>query len=220
MWSGPSGMAAITAGVCVFLSLLALFPFLLLWLPVVSCPDYFSPFFRRARKMRSGNETRLPGGERVSTSLLRWTVCLGLPPLVAWYGVRRKSLDLSGGVAAILVGFVLTVGSACFCVSLLVFFFTSSRLTRWRGREKEKYEDEHKEGVCLCACVHECMTVCVHVCWPQWFGNPLKPSVGGCLVRHSCAVTYPDVRWLSSSMAKFVTLSYQSRVKTCEMTFM
>ena len=172
-------MAAISAGVCVFLSLLALFPFFL-WLP--------------------GGEGEK--GERVSTSPLRWTVCLGLPPLVAWYGVRRKSLDLSGGVAAILVGFVLTVGSACFCVSLLVFFFTSSRLTRWRGREKEKYEDEHKEGVCLCACVHECMTVCVHVCWPQWLGKPLRPSVGGCLVIHSCAVTYPDVRWLSSSMAK------------------
>ena len=52
-------------------------------------------------------------------------------------------------MAAILVGFVLTVGSACFCVSLLVFFFTS-QLTRWRGREKEKYEDEHKEGVHVC----------------------------------------------------------------------
>ena len=71
----------------------------------------------------------LPGGEgekaeHVSTSALRWTDCLGLPPLVTWYGVRRKSLDFSGRVAAILVGFVLTVGSACFCVSLLVFFFT------------------------------------------------------------------------------------------------
>ena len=28
-------------------------------LHLVSCPDYFSPFFRLARKMRSGNETRL-----------------------------------------------------------------------------------------------------------------------------------------------------------------
>ena len=119
---------------CVFLSLLAVFPFLL-WLP--------------------GGEGEK--GERVSTSPVRWTVCLGLPPLVAWYGVRRKSLDISGGVAAILVGFVLTVGSGCFCVSLLVFFLTSSRLTRWRGREKEKWEEEHKEGVCVC--VHACVCV-------------------------------------------------------------
>ena len=124
-------MAAITAGVCVLLSLLALFSFLL-WLP--------------------GGEGE--NGERVSTSPLRWTVCLGLPPIVAWYGVRRKSLDISGGVAAILVGFVLTVGSGCFCVSLLVFFFTSSRLTRWRGREKEKWEEEHKEGTYECVLIY------------------------------------------------------------------
>ena len=135
---GPSGMSAITAGVCVFLSLLVLFPFLL-WLP--------------------GGEGEK--GEHVSTSPLRWTVCLGLPPLVAWYGVRRKSLDLSGGVAAILVGFVLTVGSACFCVSLLVFFFTSSRLTRWRGREKEKYEDDHREGVHVYMYMSACMLASV-----------------------------------------------------------
>ena len=43
----------------------------------------------------------------------------GLPPLVAWYGVRRRSLDHSGGMAAIVVGFVLTLASGCFCVSLL-----------------------------------------------------------------------------------------------------
>ena len=100
--SGPLGMAAITAGVCVCVPLSAgSLPFLL-WLP--------------------GGEGEK--AEHVSTSALRWTDCLGLPPLVTWYGVRRKSLDFSGRVAAILVGFVLTVGSACFCVSLLVFFFT------------------------------------------------------------------------------------------------
>ena len=87
-------MAAITAVVCVFLSLLALFPSLL-WLP--------------------GGEGEK--GEYVSTSPLRWTVCLGLPPLVAWYGVRRKSLDLSGGVAAILVGFCADSGQ---CVLLCI----------------------------------------------------------------------------------------------------
>ena len=129
-------MTAVTAVVCVFLSLLAVLPFLL-WLP-----------FGEGEK-----------GERVSTSPVRWTVCLGLPPLVAWYGVRRKSLDISGGVAAILVGFVLTVGSGCFCVSLLVFFFTSSRLTRWKEREKGKWEEGHKEGVCVR--VHTCVCVVV-----------------------------------------------------------
>ena len=48
IWSAPSGMTAVSAGVCVFLSLLAVFPFLL-WLP--------------------GGEGEK--GERVSTSPLR-----------------------------------------------------------------------------------------------------------------------------------------------------
>ena len=147
--AAPSGMAAIIAGVCVFLSLLAVFPFLL-WMP--------------------GGEGEK--GERVSTSPLRWTVCLGLPPLVARYRVRRKSLDILGGVAAILVGFVLTVGSGCFCVYLLVFFFTSSQLTRWRGREKEKWEEEHKEGVCVH--VHACVCSSNAVAFQIDFYSPGK----------------------------------------------
>jgi len=105
---------------------------------------------------RQRDETK---GKGFSTSPLRWTICLGLPPLVAWYGVRRRSLDHSGGMAAIVVGFVLTLASGCFCVSLLVFFFTSSRLTRWRGREKEKFEEDHKKGVELRS-VYHCMQMC------------------------------------------------------------
>lgn len=31
--------------------------------------------------------------------------------------------------------------------SLLVFFFTSSRLTKWRGQDKRKLEEDFKEGV-------------------------------------------------------------------------
>ena len=93
---------------------------------------------------------------------------------MAWYGVRRKSLDISGGVAAILVGFVLTVGSGCFCVSLLVFFLTSSRLTRWREREKEKWEEEHKEGVYVCMCMHVCVCSSNAVAFQIDFCSPGK----------------------------------------------
>ena len=122
--------------VCVFSYLLAFF-ILLLWLP--------------------GKEMEQKG-KGFSTSPLRWTICLGLLPLVAWYGVRRKSLDHSGGTAAIVVGFVRTVASGCFCESLLVFFFTSSRLTQWRGRKK-KFEEDHKKGVELRS-VYHCMQMC------------------------------------------------------------
>ena len=91
---------------------------------------------------------------------------------MAWYGVRRRSLDHSGGIAAIVVGFVLTLASGCFCVSLLVFFFTSSRLTRWRGREKEKFEEDHEKGVELRSVYHLYANVyCASRLDPQIFPN-------------------------------------------------
>ena len=110
-------MSAITAGVCVFLSLLALFPFLL-WLP--------------------GGEGEK--GECVSTSLVWWTVCLGPAPLVAWYGVRRKSLDLSGARSGSHFGWVCADSGQCMllCVSAgFLFHLLPADLVEG---EKEKYE--------------------------------------------------------------------------------
>jgi len=73
-------MPSISAGVCVLIS------------PGILHP---SPV---ATRQRDGTK-----GKGFSTSLLQWTICLGLPPLVAWYGVRKRSLDHSGGMAAIVV---------------------------------------------------------------------------------------------------------------------
>lgn len=69
--------------------------------------------------------------------------------LISLYGLKKRSLSLSGGLAAIIVGFVLTVANGCFCAALLAFFITSSRLTKWRGKEKQKIEDDYKEGIAL-----------------------------------------------------------------------
>lgn len=76
----------------------------------------------------------------------RFGCALGLSLLISLYGWKKRSLSLSGAVAAVVVGFVLTAASACFSVTLLVFFFTSSRLTKWRGKEKRKLEEDFKEG--------------------------------------------------------------------------
>lgn len=76
----------------------------------------------------------------------RFLFALALSVLISVYGLKKRSLNLSGAIAAIVVGFVLTAANACFCVSLLAFFFTSSRLTKWRSRDKRKLEEEFKEG--------------------------------------------------------------------------
>ena len=81
-----------------------------------------------------------------STSPIRWTLSFLLPLLISGYGLKKRSLDPSGAALAVVVGFLLTAASACFSVSLIVFFITSSRLTKWRAREKKKLEDGYKEG--------------------------------------------------------------------------
>ena len=87
---------------------------------------------------------------------------------MAWYGVRRKSLDILGGVAAILVGFVLTVGSGCFCVSLLVFFYPADSVEG----EGEGEVRGRAQGRCVCVCV------CVHIDLILWeFNKPSRPSI-------------------------------------------
>lgn len=79
-----------------------------------------------------------------SSSRLFASVALSL--FISWYGVRRRSLSLSGGLAAIIVGVVLTAASGCFCLALLGFFLTSSRLTKWKASEKKRLEHDYKEG--------------------------------------------------------------------------
>lgn len=79
---------------------------------------------------------------RASPSPVRWFVSLCLPLLVAGYGLRRRSLDSAGAVLAVLVGVLLTLASGCFCSSLIAFFITGSRLTKWRKAEKQTFEPE------------------------------------------------------------------------------
>lgn len=44
------------------------------------------------------------------------------------------------------MGFILTISNYCFCVSLLVFFVTSSKATKFRSSRKRVLEEDFKEG--------------------------------------------------------------------------
>ncbi len=46
------------------------------------------------------------------------------------------------------MGFVLTISNFCFMASLMAFFITASKLTKFRGRQKQKFEGEFKYGKC------------------------------------------------------------------------
>jgi len=85
---------------------------------------------------------------RSECSVTRWLIAAFLPILIAVRGMRRNSLDFSGGMLSIAMGFLLTIANAAYCVSIIVFYLSSSRLTKWKSEEKRKIEVDFKEGRC------------------------------------------------------------------------
>ncbi|CAL8405553.1 unnamed protein product [Arctogadus glacialis] len=76
----------------------------------------------------------------------RWLLSILVPLVLAIRAVKRRSLDWTGALGAVLVGFVLCMANLSFFVSLLFFFYSSSRLSRWGGGVKSKIDANYKEG--------------------------------------------------------------------------
>ncbi|XP_072233304.1 transmembrane protein 19 isoform X2 [Leuresthes tenuis] len=76
----------------------------------------------------------------------RWLFSILVPLMLTARALKRRSLDRSGALGALLVGFVLTMANYSFFSALLTFFFTSSKLTRWGGAKKKKIDADYKEG--------------------------------------------------------------------------
>lgn len=85
--------------------------------------------------------------EPVVISPARWLAACFIPIMIAFYGYRKKSLNLSGALFGIVVGFVLTLSSFCFLATLLTFFMSSSKATKFRPHLKRKIEEDFKEGM-------------------------------------------------------------------------
>lgn len=84
--------------------------------------------------------------DRAPLSPFRWLAAVILPIFIATNGVRKRSLSKSGAVAGLFVGTVMTLSSYCFFSSLLAFFVTGSKATKFRASSKRKFEDCFKEG--------------------------------------------------------------------------
>ena len=61
-------------------------------------------------------------------------------------GYRKGSLDASGAVCAFFVGLVSCSASVRFGLTLIVFFLSSSKVTRIGAARKREIEDGHQEG--------------------------------------------------------------------------
>nr|XP_022310601.1 transmembrane protein 19-like [Crassostrea virginica] len=82
----------------------------------------------------------------VPVSPMRWMISILAPVTIASWGLKRRSLDKSGAIAGLVVGFILTMSNLCFFSSLLTFFILGSKVTKFKAEQKKKMEHDYKEG--------------------------------------------------------------------------
>ena len=61
-------------------------------------------------------------------------------------GYRKRSLNKSGAILALIVGFISCAASITLGLTLIAFFLGSSRITKVGAAKKKKIEDGHQEG--------------------------------------------------------------------------
>ncbi|XP_052777177.1 transmembrane protein 19-like [Mya arenaria] len=79
-------------------------------------------------------------------SPVRFLIALVVPILISQWSLRRQSLDISGAVAACVVGFIMTISNLGFFSALLSFFIAGSKVTKFRAQQKKSIEEDFKEG--------------------------------------------------------------------------
>jgi uncharacterized membrane protein len=78
--------------------------------------------------------------------LERTPIALTLAALIAGGGYKKKSLSFSGFIAAFVVGFQATLLGSRFAATVILFFITSSLLTKYKSNIKKQLEHDFKEG--------------------------------------------------------------------------
>lgn len=63
-----------------------------------------------------------------------------VPILITLHSLKKKKLDLPGGLVALVIGFILTLSNYCFTTSLLVFFYTGTKLSKYKSNQKRSFE--------------------------------------------------------------------------------
>ena len=77
--------------------------------------------------------------------VVRACIALFIAVMLALRGKKKKSLSTSGAAAAFFVGFLSFLASYRFGVCLILFYQSSSSLTKYKGEVKKKLEADYKE---------------------------------------------------------------------------
>ncbi|XP_006623064.1 transmembrane protein 19 [Apis dorsata] len=76
----------------------------------------------------------------------RWLIAVLFPIFMAFWGWKKKSLNISGAISGLFVGFILTLTSFAHVACLFSFFVTSTKATKFRSHEKKKLEAHFEES--------------------------------------------------------------------------
>ena len=80
-------------------------------------------------------------------SFIRLNSAIFIPAYIAFRGLKKQSLDVSGATVGVIIAFVLTITRWSFLWALMAFFVTSSKATKYKQEIKKKIEgDEFKPG--------------------------------------------------------------------------
>ena len=80
-------------------------------------------------------------------SFIRLASAILIPLYIAYSGLKKQSLDVSGASLGVIIAFILTISRWPFLWSLLAFFITSSKATKYKQELKMKIEgDGFKPG--------------------------------------------------------------------------
>ncbi|GAM27898.1 hypothetical protein SAMD00019534_110740 [Acytostelium subglobosum LB1] len=73
-------------------------------------------------------------------------VGVAIATLLALHGLRKKSLNMSGAIAAWFTGLITFTAGHTFAAILIAFYLSSSYLTKYKASIKKKLEEDHKVG--------------------------------------------------------------------------
>eukprot|EP00474_Spongospora_subterranea_P009161 CRZ09619.1 hypothetical protein [Spongospora subterranea] len=115
--------------------------------------------------------------------LARTFIGLILSLAIAAHSKRNRSLDTSGALAAVCVGTTLVAAGNQFALAMLVFFFTSSRITKLAPSRKKQIESDFKEGgqrtavQVFCNSFPAVVAASLHLCFYDLPTNPVKGGI-------------------------------------------
>ena len=78
--------------------------------------------------------------------IIRYLVAIAIAFGLSYHGLSKKSLNMSGSLAAVFVGFASFACSYRFGLILILFYYSSSKFTKWKQEYKASIEEDYAVG--------------------------------------------------------------------------